>query len=101
MKIHLQISIVIKKSDKLDNLVKRSAYINEWKERKGSPMGEIQIVLEFSKKLEPTDQVYSNIANEIYLSDISLNIVEQTDNTVLVQLSNSDLIFKQFKRNTK
>lgn len=55
------------KSSILDSLVKNSAYLNMWEEILHPPLGEIHILLKFSSRLEPTDQIYSNIANEIYI----------------------------------
>lgn len=49
-------------------------------------LGYINIILKFSEELEPTDQIYSHIANEIHSSDVNSHIVEQTENSVIVRL---------------
>jgi len=64
-------------------------------------LGYINIILKFSEELEPTDQIYSHIANEIHSSDVNSHIVEQTENSVIVRLDDSDLILKKYKNNTE
>lgn len=80
-----------------DNLVENSAYLKEWKELVHSPINEIRVVLKFSGKLKATNQIYSNIANEIYSSNLNVHIVQQTNNAIIVQLDNPDYIIRQCK----
>lgn len=85
-------------SNDIDEFAKRSAYIKTWKERVNLKVGKINIILEFSDKLEPTDQIYSNIATELYNSHLNANIVEQRENAVIVTLRDADIILRKYKK---
>jgi len=65
---------------------RRGCQLKEWEERVYVRLGYINIILKFSEELEPTDQIYSHIANEIHSSDVNSHIVEQTENSVIVRL---------------
>lgn len=90
----------IESSKKLDNIIEKSSYLITWKERVLYRNGEVHVLLKFSESLEPTSQVYSHIAEELYKSDLSANIIKQKENFVIIKLEDSQLIIDKYKKDT-